>query len=108
MNAMCTVKNNDVLNCVKEMLRVGYNGDLIQTSGPKYTHLDNNRSDAPYMANRVSKQFDYIIDLEAETVHAANCDKCGRERIRARLINLKSTGLKICKCLNKKSGKPKK
>lgn len=108
MNAICTVKKNDVRDCVKEMRRVGYNGDLIQTSGPKYTQLDNHRSGVPTMMEAVSEQFDYIIDLEKETLHAAGCDKCGPNRIRARIVNVKSTGLKICKCLNKKSGKPKK
>ena len=99
MYAICSIKKNDVKDCVEAMNKSGDRGDLIQTSGKKYNNMDNHRSQVEPMHDKVSEDFDYLIDMESKTIHSdAECANCGKDTIKARLINLKTTGLEICSC----------
>lgn len=99
MYAICSVKKDDVKNCVEAMNTSGNRGDLIQTSGKKYTTMEAHRAQVGPMHKKVEEEFDYIIDMKSMTIHSdAECDNCGNDRIKARLINLKTTGLNICTC----------
>lgn len=99
MDAICTVKKNDVRDCVVAMQEGGQRGDLIQTSGPKYVSLEKAMHMVPGMHAAVEKQFKYVIDMKTATLHETGCDQCGDDKIKARLINVKSSGLEVCSCV---------
>ena len=100
MYAICSVKKDDVKNCVEAMKEANHRGDLIQTSGKKYTMVDRNRDHVKSMHDKMSEELYYLIDMETLTIHDnAECPNCAHDQISARLINLKSTGLPICSCV---------
>lgn len=98
---MCSVKKDDVKQHVVIMKQSGnYNANsvVIQTSVKKVTTLENSTTMNDDIMKFVNKlKFSHRIDIENGRVHVAECEQ-GETGIKARLINLKSTGLNICEC----------
>ena len=99
MNAMCSVKKNDVRDHVRIMKREGYHGSLTQTSAKAYNRMDKSATrdrDASDFVDR-HDDFDYTINLDTERIHKKGCSRAGKNTIEARLIDIPATGLKVCR-----------
>ena len=100
MNAMCSTKQDHVLEHVEQMRNFNYRGILVQTSCKKYNSLDNSDTrdvDASRFTRGIDDEFTYMINLDTERIHKKGCPYIGDKTIRARLINIPATGLKVCK-----------
>jgi len=101
--AICSVKKGDVLLAVTQMIKREYRFDIIQTSGKKYTSMDNNRDEVMPMSNKIASEFNYVISMTTKKIHKRECKRKGNDCINARLINVDSTGLTKCKyCMSSK------
>ena len=98
MIAVCSIKKNDVIECVKA---IG-NGScevIMQTTNRRYTELNNKTQDVPGFSKRHAAK--HIVDMDAKTLHTMKCKKAGKRVVKARIINKIATGLVVCKCCKK-------
>jgi len=45
-------------------------------------------------------EFEYVIDVDALTIHKKGCDKVGEKSIPACIKDMSTAGLKMCDCLS--------
>jgi len=84
MYAICSVKKDDVLKAVETMKRNGYKFPVFQFSGKKYKELERNQAQVIQMCQKVQSEV------------RKTCGKRGQNVVGARLVNPKTTGLKMC------------
>lgn len=73
---------------------------IIQVSMKDYKHLKTITSPQEMKEQVDQRETDYVINLNTRAIHKKDCSYTGKAAIKAAIINLKNTGLRICKrCL---------
>lgn len=96
---VCSTKKSDVRNALKDMvknhkdLKTYAPPHILQVGMKNYKHLKNGGSPS-VLAKKEAK---YLINLSSLTVHKKDCKHAGKNTIKAILINVKNTGLRICR-----------
>jgi len=100
---VCNTKKGDVRNAMKDMVKnhkewKTYAGPLVlQVSMKEYKHLKTNASPAAITERVEKKEAGHIINPNTLTVHKKDCKHAGKATLTAILLNVKNTGLRICK-----------
>jgi hypothetical protein len=95
---MCSTKQNDVKDAIKEMKRMGVGGTLTQVGKKLYSHLEKNQEES--VGTEAERSHRYTINITTEIVHRGDCTTLRRvkdgRKISAAIVNVKATGLKTC------------
>jgi len=99
MYAMCHTKSNDVLACIKEMLKQGSKYPIFQVGQKLYEQCDKDRSKAMTITRNKKRHF--VINMSTKMIHRKGCEIAKRTKkaclIGAYLVRPKDTGLAMCK-----------
>ena len=97
-NVMCSTKQNDVKDAVKEMKKQGVDGTLTQVGKKLYGRLDKDHSEAMEVEEKRNQK--YTINRTTETLHLDDCKSLKRVKdgckISAAIVNIPASGLKTC------------
>lgn len=111
MYIICNTKKGDVKKALGHLLNEQTVDEIWEWSEVQHTHIIQvNMKDYNHLKTITSSQemreqvdqreMDYVINLNTQTVHKKDCRYAGKAAIKAAIINLKNTGLRICKrCL---------
>jgi len=100
MYAICSTKKDDVLNCVVKMVKEDQDGPIFQFGAAKYKELERDQSKVIKSYRKVVNDTRHVINLKTKKIHKKGCRYIGKNTVDARLVNIKSTGLKTCsKCM---------
>jgi hypothetical protein len=75
----------------------GHNFSVHQFRADAYDELSKNRNTVPSAVAEMP--WDYAIDIDEGVLHRNTCEKVKAEMVRASIIDPKTTGLKLCKCV---------
>jgi len=103
MYAMCHTKSDDVVACIKEMLKRGHKYPILQVGQKLYKQCEKDHSKAMEIAGNKKRHF--IINMTTKVVHKKGCSIAQRISpnciVGAYLVRPKDTGLTMCKkCIN--------
>ena len=99
---VCSTKKGDVKKALKDMvknhkeLKTYAPPHVLQVSMKDYKHLKTITFPATMAERAKQKEAEHIINPNTLTVHKKDCSHAGKATLKAALINVKNTGLRIC------------
>lgn len=102
MYAICSTRKGSVARHAKMMKEMGYSCPLMQFRANAYDELSKDRERVLEAVATLHR--DYVVDINKGVLHKKDCDKVtvAMARNEAHIIDPKTTGLKMCKCMRKK------
>ena len=98
---VCNTKQDDVKNGVEALLKSHVDTTnyppILQVSMKDYKHLTTITDRGEMSEQAKQKEAKHFINLNTLTVHKKECLYSGTNTVKAALIRVKSTGLRICK-----------
>lgn len=102
MYAICSTRKGNVAKHVKQMVDQELKGSVYQFRADKYDELSKNRNAATILGATQNLACENTIDIETGTLHKIACKEAKdtiNDVVRAHIIDVKATGLKLCKCM---------